>query len=82
MGDMANGDVYDVESIMHYHSSQDADLDFTCTSYVRQAGRCPLSLKVDVSEDGKTFRRGFVDPHLQPSGLDVKFVKTFYPYKG
>ena len=34
-GYMANGDVYDFKSIMHYHSAQNADEDATCNSTIR-----------------------------------------------
>jgi hypothetical protein len=80
-GDIANGDVYDIESIMHYHSAQNADEDATCNSAIRQADTCPLSQKVDISKDDRTFRRMYIDPALKPFKFDILFVKTFYPYQ-
>ncbi|KAL1650656.1 hypothetical protein SLS61_005908 [Didymella pomorum] len=81
-GDIRNGDVYDVEYIMHYHSAQNADADFTCASYARQADTSPLSKKVDTSEEGKRFRREFINHNLHPSKPDAEFVKMFYPWQG
>ena len=79
--DMTNDDVYDLGSIIHYHSVQNATQDATCNSAIRQADTCYLSQKVDVSADGRTFCRVFLNANLKASKLDALFVKTFYPWQ-